>query len=82
MTEVQHLKYWERQHELKLCSLKRRHERYIMIYIWKIIQHMVPNIDGTMGHKKTTENFQDKEHSGLFSIQQTETQHNPFKKMQ
>ena len=25
---------------------------------------------------------QDMEHSALFSIQQTETQHNPFKKMQ
>ena len=39
---------------------------------------MVPNIDGIMGHKK---NIQDMEHSALFSIQQTETHHNAFKKM-
>ena len=50
VTEVQHLNYWERLHELKLYSLQRRRKRYIIIYIWKITQHMVPNIDGTMGH--------------------------------
>ena len=44
---------------------------------------MVPNIDGTMvAHDKKTENIQDLEHSALFSIQQSETQHNPFKRMQ
>ena len=75
------LNYWERLHELKLYSLQRCRERYIIIYIWKITQHMVPNIDGTMGHK-----IKDRKHPRhgiqcLFSIQQTETQHNPFKKM-
>ena len=54
ITEVQHLNYWERLHEHKLHSLQRRRERYIIIYIWKITQHMVPNIDGTMGHKIKT----------------------------
>ena len=54
ITEVLHLNYWERLHELKLYSLQRRLERYIIIYIWKITQHMVPNIDGTMGHKIKT----------------------------
>ena len=49
ITEVQHLNYWERLHELKLYSLQRRREHYIIIYIWKITQHMVPNIDGTIG---------------------------------
>ena len=48
ITEVQHLNYWERLHELKLYSLQRRRERYIVIYIWKIKKHMVPNINGTM----------------------------------
>ena len=43
---------------------------------------MVPNIDGTIGHTRKTETIQDMEHSALFSIQQTETQHNPFKRMQ
>ena len=37
ITEVQHLKYWERLHELKLYSLLRRRERYIIIYIWSSI---------------------------------------------
>ena len=54
ITEEQHLNYFERLHELKLYSLQRRRERNIIIYIWKITQHMVPNIDGTMGHKIKT----------------------------
>ena len=41
----------EFSHELKLYSLQRRRERYIIIYIWKITQHMVPIIDGTMDIK-------------------------------
>ena len=39
--DEQHLNYWERLHELKLYSFQRRSERYIIIYIWKITQHMV-----------------------------------------
>ena len=35
ITEVQHLGYLGRLHELKLYSLQRRRERYIIIYIWK-----------------------------------------------
>ena len=81
ITEVQHLNYWERLHELKLYSLQRRREHYIIIYIWKITQHMVKNIDGTIGYTIKPENIQDMEHSALFSIQQTETQNNPYKKM-
>ena len=38
ITEVQHFNYWERLHELKLYSLQRRRERYIIIYVWKITQ--------------------------------------------
>ena len=34
---------------LKLYSLERRREHHIIIYIWKIKEHMVPTIDGTMG---------------------------------
>ena len=84
ITEVQYLNYWEKLHELKLYSLQRRHERYIIMYIAieKITQHMVPNIDGRMGHKIKTRIHQDMEHSALFSIQRKETQHNPFKNMQ
>ena len=42
---------------------------------------MVPNIDATVGTQWKPENIQDMEHSALFSIQQTETQHNPVKSM-
>ena len=65
ITEVQHLNYWERLHELKLYSLLKRRDNYnyiiyiiiLFIYIWKITQLMVPNIDGTMGHKMKTRNY-------------------------
>ena len=46
ITELQHLNYWERLHKLKLYSLQRRRNRYMLIYLWKITQHMVPTIDG------------------------------------
>ena len=68
ITEVQHLNYWERLYKLKLYSLQFRRERYIIIYIRKITQHMVPNIDGTMGHKIKTRKHPRHEHSALFSI--------------
>ena len=51
ITEVQHLNYWERLHELKLYSLQRRRERYIIIYIWKITQHICYQI--LMGQRGT-----------------------------
>jgi len=40
------LNYWERLKSLRLYSLERRRERYRIIYIWKILQGMVPNIGG------------------------------------
>ena len=39
-----HLNYWELLKCLKLYSLQRRRERYRIIYTWKIIEHLVPNI--------------------------------------
>ena len=41
---------------------------------------MVPNIDGTMGHKIKPENTQVMEHSALFSIQQTDPSTIPSRK--
>ena len=40
------LDYWERLRALKLYSLERRRERYIVIYVWKIIQGISPNFEG------------------------------------
>lgn len=41
---LHHLNYWERLNHLKLYSLQRRRERYIVIYAWKILEKMVPNV--------------------------------------
>ena len=38
--------YWQRLKELNLNSLQRRRERYIIMYTWKIIYGLVPNITG------------------------------------
>ena len=48
ITEVQHINYRKTLQEHKLYSLQRGRERYIIIYIWMITQHMVLNIDGTI----------------------------------
>ena len=39
-----HLNYWEILDFLNMYSLERRRERYRIIYTWKIIEHLVPNI--------------------------------------
>ena len=40
---MQGLSYPERLSVLKLYSLQRRRERYIIIYVWKILECQVPN---------------------------------------
>ena len=44
ISSVRDLLYWERLSQLKLYSLQRRRERYIIIYVWKILEGLVPNI--------------------------------------
>ena len=41
--QVRHLNYWERLKKLKVNSQQRRFERYRIIYIWKILEGLVPN---------------------------------------
>ena len=41
---MQGLSYPERLTVLKLYSLQRRRERYIIIYVWKILEYQVPNL--------------------------------------
>ena len=41
---VSHLSYWDQLSKLKMYSLERRRERYIAIYIWKILEGTVPNV--------------------------------------
>ena len=40
---IKHLCYWERLKALNLFSLQRRRERFLMIYLWKIINGKVQN---------------------------------------
>ena len=35
--------YWERLKKLKMSSIERRRERFIIIYMYKILQNLVPN---------------------------------------
>ena len=42
--DMRHLDYWAQLKKLRLYSLERRRERYIMIYIWRILEHQVPDI--------------------------------------
>ena len=37
--------YWDCLQNMKIYSLERRRERYRIIYIWKILEEMVPNIN-------------------------------------
>ena len=39
---MQHLNYWERLAHLKLMSLQRRRERYVILMMWKILHKVVP----------------------------------------
>ena len=52
------LKYGERLLKPKLYALQERRGRYIIIYIWKLTQQMVPNIDCKMGHSIKTRNHE------------------------
>ena len=44
INNMRELNYWERLESLDLYSLERRRERYAIIYIWKILNNLVPNI--------------------------------------
>ena len=45
ITGVVHLDYWDRLKELDLYSLERRRERYLILYIYKILLGLVPNFN-------------------------------------
>ena len=46
ITGMHKFTYWEQLKLLKVSSLERRRERYCIIYIWKILEGVVPNIEG------------------------------------
>ena len=41
------LSYWDQLSSLKAYSLERRRERYLLIYTWRIMEGLVPNLDST-----------------------------------
>ena len=45
---MRELNYWQRLAKLKLYSLQRRRERFIILYTWKIIQGLAPNVGADM----------------------------------
>ena len=45
ISSIAHLNYWERLKALKLYSLERRRERYLIVYTYKIITGVSPNFE-------------------------------------
>jgi hypothetical protein len=43
ISNMRELNYWDRLKELHLMSIQRRHERYFMIYMFKLRTSLVPN---------------------------------------
>ena len=43
--DMSNLDYWQRLQKMNLQSIQRRHERYKIIYLWKIINGIVPQCD-------------------------------------
>ena len=43
------LNYWERLERLLLHSLEWRRERFLAIYIWKVLNELMPEIEGAKG---------------------------------
>ena len=72
ITEAQHLIYWERLRQLKIYSFQR-------CRLWKITQHMVTNIEGTMAHKIKTRKYQ---RHGTHCVIQYPTNRNPKQSIQ
>ena len=44
--------YWEQLSTLNMYSLERRRERYAAIYMWKVIEGLVPNFGVTIAYNK------------------------------
>lgn len=51
---IRHLSYWEQLKKLNLYSLERRRERYTIIYVWKILEGLVPNLDDSSERRLET----------------------------
>ena len=45
ISEIKHLDYWSRLKHLRQYSIERRAERYQIIYVWKIMEGLAPNLE-------------------------------------
>ena len=45
------MNYWECLKDMNMYSLQRRRERYRIIYIWKILENLVPNVNNKIQAK-------------------------------
>ena len=43
--------YWKRLKQFKLYSLERRRERYRIMYVWKVLEGLVPNVNNKIASK-------------------------------
>ena len=50
ITGMYTLNYWDQLQYLKMYSLQRRRERYRIIYIWKVLEGVVPNFGVQVAH--------------------------------
>ena len=46
------LDYWKQLQQLNMLSLQRRRERYTCIYVWKVLESLVPNFGLQSTHSK------------------------------
>ena len=44
--------YWDCLKAMNIYSLQRRRERYRIIYIWKVLEDMVPNVNDGIKSKE------------------------------
>ena len=51
-----HYNYWDILNCLNMYSLQRRRERYIVIYVWKILENIVPNVS-SLEHRKISAHY-------------------------
>ena len=51
---LSHLSYWDQLESLKMYSIQRRLERYRVIYIWKLIEGIVPDCGVRESHNQET----------------------------
>ena len=50
LPSLRHLSYWDQLRHLRMYSQERRRERYLIIYVWRMLEAQVPNIPQADGN--------------------------------